>query len=240
MNFDVIAVSPHPDDAEIACSGTLIQLVDQGYRVGLVDLTEALLATRGDPLTRSDEAQNATEIMGIQKRFRLGLKEGALEPVTENLYKLVRLIRETRPYVILAPYAEDRHPDHSASSRLVQAACFWSGVTRYGDNQAPHRPHRLINYFLHWEGPVSFIVDISSTFDRKLKAIRSFHSQFLAHPGDRALTYISRPEFLEKIINRARYYGSKIGAEYGEPFYTHETNRVEDIVSWANTQGIVG
>jgi len=240
MNLDILAFGPHPDDVEIACSGTLIHQVDEGYKVGLVELTKARLATGGDPVTRNDESEAAMEIMGIRKRFQLDMIEGALHPTMDNLYRIVRLIRKTRPHLILAPYWDDRHPDHSVASNLIKEACFWSGVQKFGDNQLPHRPHRLIYYFLHWEGPVSFVVDISSTFDRKLKAIRSYHSQFLALPSDRSLTYISRPEFLEKIINRARYYGSLIGAEYGEPFCVKEMNRLENIMDWADTQGIVG
>ncbi len=239
-NVDILAVSPHPDDVELACSGTLIQLIDKGYRVALVEMTDALLSTTGDPVTRQVEAEAARKIMGVHERYQLGLKEGSLTPSGENLYRMVSLIRQTRPYIILSPYKEDRHPDHSATSQIVQTACFWAGVPKYGDNQAPHRPHRLINFFLHWEGPVSFVVDISSTFDRKLKAIRAYHSQFLAQPADRSYTYISRPEFLENIINRARYYGAQIGAEYGEAFHVRETLRVDDIMTWANIQGVVG
>lgn len=240
MNFDVLAFSPHPDDVELGCSGTLIHLVDAGYRIGLVDLTKAMLATGGDPLARGEEAHNAQEIMGITKRFQMDFKEGNLAAENANLYRLVSLIRELRPHLVLAPYHDDRHPDHSAAAKLIKEACFWAGVSKFGDNQPPHRPHRIISYFLHWEGPVSFVVDISSTFDRKLKAIRAYYSQFLALPGDRSLTYISRPEFLEKIINRARYYGSLIGSEYGEAFFVRETARIENIMDWANLQGIVG
>jgi LmbE family N-acetylglucosaminyl deacetylase len=141
---------------------------------------------------------------------------------------------------MLSPYHEDRHPDHSATSELVQAASFWAGVARFGDSQPPHRPHRVLNYFLHWEGPAAFIVDISSTFDRKLEAIRCYHTQFLTSPEDRSMTYISRPEFLEKIINRARNYGSQIGSEYGEAFYLREPQRVDNLVTWADMQGVVG
>ncbi len=240
MNLDVLAVSPHPDDVELGCSGTLIQLVDKGYRVGVAELTQALLSTGGDPVTREHESDAASKEMEIHRKYQFGLKEGNLHPTNENIYRLATLIRRTRPYLLFAPYFEDRHPDHCAASELAKAACFWAGVGKYGDNQPPHRPHRLVYYYLHWEGPVSFIVDISATFDRKLKAIRSYHSQFFAMPSDRSMTYISRPEFLEKIINRARYYGSKIGAEYGEPFFTREENRVEDVMTWANDQGVVG
>ena len=240
MNYDILAIGPHPDDVEIGCSGTLIDLVDRGYRVAIADLTEAALATRGDPLTRGNEAKQAVKIMKIHKRFQLDLKEGSLQPSIENISKLVTLIRTVRPNIMLSPYHEDRHPDHSATSDLVQAASFWAGVARFGDSQPPHRPHRVLNYFLHWEGPAAFIVDISSTFDRKLEAIRCYHTQFLASPEDRSMTYISRPEFLEKIINRARNYGSQIGSEYGEAFYLREPQRVDNLVTWADMQGVVG
>lgn len=240
MNYDVLAFSPHPDDVELGCSGTIINLADEGYKVGMVDMTNALLATGGDPLTRCEEAKAAQEIMGVTKRIQLDFKEGNLLTDHANLYRLVSVIRETRPHLVFAPYFEDRHPDHAASARLIKDACFWAGVSKFGDNQSPHRPHRLIYYFLHWEGPVSFVSDISSSFDRKLKAIRAYYSQFVALPGDRSLTYISRPEFLEKIINRARYLGSLIGSEYGEAFYVRETTRIENIMNWSNEQGIVG
>ncbi len=240
MNFDVIAVGPHPDDIEIGCGGTLINLVDAGYKVGMVDLTEAMLSTRGDRESRFDESNDALKIIGAAKRFQMGFFEGSLASNPGNIYELVALVRRTRPYVVLAPYWDDRHPDHVDASRLVQTACFWSGVSRYGDSQTPHRPHRLVYYFIHREGPVSFVVDISADFDRKLQAVRAYHSQFLAHPGQREMTYISRPEFLERIINRARYYGSLIGAEYGEPFFVREMNRVTDLVSWVGGQGVVG
>lgn len=240
MNSDVIAFSPHPDDVELGCGGTVIQLIDQGYRVGLVEVTSAKLSTAGDPLIRDKEAQNSHKVMGINDRIQMNMSEGALGPTNKNVYKIVKLIREKRPYIVLAPYPEDRHPDHSDVGKLIQAACFWSGVSKFGDNLPPHRPHRIINYFLHWEGPVSFIVDITSSFDRKLSAIRSYHSQFLTLPGDRAMTYISRPEFLEKIINRASYYGSRIGAEYGEPFFVKEITRIDNLMTWAEMQGIIG
>ena len=240
MNFDILAVGPHPDDVEIGASGTLINLVDRGYKVAIVDLTKAALATRGDPLTRGKEAEQASKIMRVHQRYQLDLKEGSLQPTVDNIYKLITLIRAVRPYLVIAPYHQDRHPDHSSASRLVHAACFWSGVSKYGDSQPPHRPHRVIYYFLHWEGPASFIVDISSSFDRKLQAIRCYHTQFMGAPDDQSMTYISRPEFIEKIINRARNYGSQIGAEYGEAFYSPEPQRVEDLMSWAKMQGIVG
>ncbi len=240
MAFDVLAIGAHPDDVEIGCGGALANLVDAGYRVGIVDLTEALLSSRGNLETRQHEAKDAMGIIGAKERFQMGFHEGSIRSGPGNVEKLVSLIRRTRPLIIFAPYSEDRHPDHMDASDLVHRAVFWAGVAKYGDSQSPHRPHRTLHYHIHWEGPVSLVVDISAGFDRKLKAIRAYRSQFLAQPGSGRMTYISRPEFLEKLISRARYYGALIGAEYGEPFYLHEMIRIEDSVKWAGEQGVVG
>jgi len=214
--------------------------VDRGYRIALTDLTEALLSTRGDALSRIKEAEAARAIIGAHKRIQLGLVESALNSDRESLGKVVNLIRQVQPHIVMAPYWDDRHPDHRDASLLIQTACFWAGVAKFGSDLPPHRPHRIAYYFLHREGPPSIIVDISAVFDRKLKAIRAYHSQFLVSPGEREITYISRPEFIEKIINRARYYGSLIGAEYGEALHIREPVRIDDLMVWAGTQGVVG
>ncbi len=246
MTYDILAIGPHPDDIELSCGGTIITMADNNYRVGIVDLTDANLSTRGNVEQRRQEADEAAKIMGVSKRFRLSLSEGALTPTPDNLKPLIKVIRQARPQIVLCPYWDDRHPDHVDASRLVQSACFWAGIAKYEvngtDDQilAPHRPHRVLYYFLHWEGPTSLVVDISSAFDRKLQTIRAFHSQFFARPSQDPVTYISRPEFLEKVINRARHFGSQIGTEYGEPFHVRETNQINDIVAWADSQGIVG
>ncbi len=232
MPLDVLAIGAHPDDVEIGCGGALINITDAGYRVGIADLTNALLSSRGTDEIRQREAKDGAEIIGAGERYQLGFHEGSISQGAGNLEVLVTLIRRTRPLIIFAPYSFDRHPDHMDASDLVHRAAFWAGVAKYGDGQSPHRPHRLIYYHVHWEGPVSIVVDISACFDRKLKAIRAYRSQFLSQPGDGRMTYISRPEFLEKLISRARYYGAQIGAEYGEPFYLQEMIRVDDPVKW--------
>lgn len=203
-------------------------------------MTKALLSTHGDQDTRHREARDGMEIIGAEERIQLGFFEGSIDVNSDYLNKLVSLIRKFRPLLVFIPWHEDRHPDHGDASKLIQKAVFWAGIAKYGDTQSPHRPHRVINYFIHWEGEISLVVDISACFDRKLKAIRAYRSQFLPQPGSGRMTYISRPEFLEKLISRARYYGSLIGAEYGEPFYVKEMNRVEDLMKWAGEQGVVG
>jgi bacillithiol biosynthesis deacetylase BshB1 len=240
MTIDALAIGPHPDDVELGCGGTLALLTDRGYRVAILDLTEATLSTRGDIPNRHKEANAAASVLGITGRYQLGLNETAIPSSPDALPKLVEIIRRHRPYLVLAPYWDDRHPDHSDASDLVRRAAFWAGVSKFGDRQPPHRPHRVVYYYLHRVADVSMVVDISVSFDRKLKAIRAFRSQFLPQPGSDAMTFISRPEFLENFISRARYFGSLIGAEYGEPFHIREMNRVEDLVAWAGLQGLVG
>ena len=240
QSLDVLAVGPHPDDAELGCGGTLAQLAGRGYRVAILDLTEAALSTQGSLPTRQAEAAAAARILGNLPRHQLGLWETAILSSPDALPKLVKFIRRHRPYLVLAPYGEERHPDHNDASELVRRACFWAGVAKYGGRQPPFRPHRLVYYYLHRVADVSLVVDISAGFERKLKAIRAYRSQFSPPPDGSGATFISRPEFLESIIARARYYGSLIGAEYGEPFHIRELNRVEDIVAWAKRQGGVG
>lgn len=240
MSCDVLAIGAHPDDIELSAGGTVALLADQGYRVGLLDLTRARLSTRGDEFTRQDEAAEAAQILGAHTRINLDALEGSLLSDPFTLNKLVSVIREQRPSLILSPYWEDRHPDHADASRLVQRAYFWSGVPKFGDDQPPHRPKRVVYYRSHWETETSLVVDISTTFDRKMAASRAYKSQFDLLPGEEPNTYISRPDFFDKVIARAKFFGSKIGAAYGEPFFVRETNKVTDLVMWADGQGEVG
>jgi len=237
---DVLAIGAHPDDVELTVGAAVALLARQGYRVAIADLTRARLSTRGDEATRAAEAAEAAKILGVADRINLDLSEGSLLDDREPLHRLVSLIRETRPGLILAPYWEDRHPDHSDASRLIQRAYFWAGVSKFGDDQPPHRPKRVAYYFSHWETTPSFVVDVSETFELKMQSARAYRSQFELPPGEEANTFISRPDFLQRIVARAEYFGSRIGARYGEPFLVREMNRVEDVVRWAAEQGEVG
>ncbi len=240
MTCDVLAIGAHPDDIELGVGGTLALLARQGYNCALLDLTRAGLSTRGDVVTRAKEASAAAALLGAKGRINLDLNEGSLLTDPKGLYKLVSAIRELRPKLILAPYFEDRHPDHGDASELVQKAYFWAGASKYGDDQPPHRPGRVAYYFCHREGPCSMVVDVSETFETKLASVRAYGSQFDTLSGETPNTYISRPEFMERVKNRARYYGMQIGAAYGEPLFVRETQRIIDLMKWTSEQGDVG
>lgn len=215
---DVLAIGAHPDDAEIGCAGVLIMSADAGRRVAVADLTAGELATHGSPDERATEARRAAEIMGLSQREALGLPDGGLGTKHEQRAAVVNLLRELRPRIVLAPQAEDRHPDHAAAGELTRAACFLAGVAKFGHG-SPHRPSRLYHYMLHQPFTPSFVVDITAVWERKLAAAGAYASQF-GLPSDEARTAIGGRRFLELLEDRASLYGAMIGVERGEAFRT--------------------
>ncbi len=228
--LDVLAVAAHRDDVELSCGGTLVRLRGMGYRVGIADLTAGEMGTRGTPEQRRAEADAAAQVMGISYRVNLGLPDGNLQPTSEATDAIIRLIRATRPALLLVPYPEDRHPDHAVAGRMVPEAAFRAGFKKWDTGQPPHRPLAVIYYMCHYEFIPSFVVDVTEQWPTKIAAVRCYASQ-VAVPGaptDEDPTYISSPEFFEQLEARGRYFGSKIAARYGEPFFYRGTLRIDD------------
>jgi bacillithiol biosynthesis deacetylase BshB1 len=234
MKLDILAIGAHPDDVELCCGGTVIKLVKQGRHVGIVDLTAGELGTRGTAERRAHESAEATKLMGNQVRVNLGIPDGNIENSFENRLKLIRVIREYRPDVLLIPYPVDRHPDHEHAHVLCREAAFYSGLEKIsmsqgGKDQEPYRP-RASYYYMHWFDFVpSFVVDISDEFDQRMKVMRAYTSQFHNPQSSERETILSKPEFLETIRTRLEYYGHKIGVKYGEPFFSPHAMKVEDL-----------
>ncbi len=112
MKLDVLAIGAHPDDIDLSCGGTVIKLGRQGYSVGLIDLTEGELGTRGSREIRLQEAEKARIILGASVRENLRLPDGNIDNTPENRLQLIRVIRRYRPEILLIPHDTDRHPDH--------------------------------------------------------------------------------------------------------------------------------
>jgi N-acetylglucosamine malate deacetylase 1 len=226
-----MAMAAHPDDVEISCSGTLIKLAQQGYRVGVLDLTRGEMGTRGTPEDREAEAAAAAKIMGLTVRENAGRPDGFLKDDQETVMSVIHYLRKWRPALWIVPCSEERHPDHAAAGRVGLEAAFLAGLRKIETGQKPFRPTWTLQYFCRLDTAYSFIVDVSSAFDQKLDAIKAYHSQFdLA--SDQPQTYISRPQFMDMIIARNKFYGSKIEAAYGEPFLSREALRVDDPVAF--------
>ncbi len=234
--LDALAIGPHRDDVELSCGATLVKLRKLGYRVGIADLTAGEMGTRGTARERAEEARCAAKALGITYRVNLGLPDARIEPDAHTMDTLIRLIRATRPTLVLAPHPEEgRHPDHGVTGRMVPAAVFRAGLAKWDTGQAHHRPLRVIHYMMHSLFLPTFVVDVTEEWEAKMAAIRCYASQLSvpgADPGGEP-TYISSPHFLGTIEARGRYYGAQIATTYGEAFYQREIMRVEDPMSLA-------
>ncbi len=214
--LDVLAFSPHPDDAEIGCGGALALAARRGQRVGLVDLTDGERATRGSPERRAAEKEEATRTLGLSERIALGLPDGGLGQSREAIALVVDVLRDSSPRTVLVPNDVDRHPDHEEAARLVRRGCFEAGLGSVG-NGALHRPAHQFSYMAHSPFDPSFVLDISEVWEQKQAAVTCYRSQFSPDGGETA-TALSGAGFLEVLEVRARWFGALIGARHGEPY----------------------
>jgi bacillithiol biosynthesis deacetylase BshB1 len=240
ISIDFLAFGAHPDDIELCCAGTLIKLAQQGYRTAAITLTRGEAGTRGTPEIRQKEFDAAAAMMQVAAHRQLDMPDGAIEETYENKLKLVRVIRELRPRVVATVHWESRHPDHLHTSNLVRESAMIAGLknlTAEGERARlgePWRPFRVLYYPERYEIPPSFVVDISDSFEQKMRAVYAHESQFhgpnMSKYGAEK-TSISRPEFLEFIETRNRYWGAMIGVKYGEAFVAREPVRIDDPVA---------
>jgi bacillithiol biosynthesis deacetylase BshB1 len=236
MKLDVLAIGAHPDDVELSAGGTVVKLVRQERKVGLVDITRGELGTRGSAEIRETEAAEAARALGVAMRTNLGIPDGDIVNNAENRAKLIKVIRRHRPEILLIPYSVDRHPDHENANVLCREAWFHSGLKRIeteedGKPQEAFRP-RAYYCFMQWfEFTPSFIVDISGEIEDRMTAAKAFRSQFFDPESKDPDTSLSNPRFLEWVKTRLAYYGSKIGVEYGEPFFSPHPIRIDDVWS---------
>ena len=239
--FDVVAFGSHPDDVELCAGGTLAGMVKKGYRTGIVDLTRGELGSRGTPALRETEAAEAARILGASRRVNLGIPDGHIKNSPKNRIKVIRELRAMRPDLILISAPDCRHPDHPAGARLVADAVFQSGLVKIetvddaGMPQAAWRPHHVLHYMQSIEFEPTLIVDVSDHWSERTQAVQAFASQVFNPdytPGDdEPETFISNPAFLEWWDARAKTFGYRIGATYGEPFlYRHGPIGTDDLL----------
>jgi bacillithiol biosynthesis deacetylase BshB1 len=233
MALDLLAIGPHRDDVELTCGGTLIKAVDDGRTVGILDLTQGEMGTRGSAELRAQEAEIARQHMGVHVRENLGLPDAGIRNDDDTRATLVRVIRKLRPRVVIAPAPRGRHPDHRRTTELVRDACFLAGLRKYapGDHE-PFRPFKLLHVITYREDYTkpTFVVDITAQFERKLAAIQVYGSQFdgLTQAGE---VYPNGEPLYDIVRHHAAHYGSLIRVQYGEPFFTDETMDVRDVTS---------
>jgi len=227
MNLDVLVFAAHPDDAELSMGGTIARFTSNGLKVGVVDLTKAELSTRGDVKTRAKETTEASKILKLKIRENLGFEDGNISISQNSIKKVSEVIRKYKPAIVFAPYFNDRHPDHIDVSKLIKRAVFSSGLEKLktslsGKSQLPYRPKKIFYYMQTYLFEPSFIVDISEYFHIKMKSVHAFKSQFHNPVLKKEDTFISKPEFIDYVEARAKFYGFQIRKKYGEPFCCDE------------------
>ncbi|HET7506381.1 MAG TPA: bacillithiol biosynthesis deacetylase BshB1 [Kofleriaceae bacterium] len=230
---DVLAFGPHPDDVELFCGGTVIRLGELGYSTAVVDLTRGELASHGTLEERARETEAASAELGLAFRDNLGLPDTGLAPTPDQLAAVVGALRRWRPELVLAPWIEDRHPDHAAAGQLVARAVFLAGVRKFAPDRGERFvPRQLLHYAMRHRMTPSFIVDTSAAAARKARAIACYASQVTRRGtgGDADPTLISSPRATEAIELRDRYYGTMIGVSHGEPVRSPGVPGLVDLV----------
>lgn len=234
LKLDILVIAAHPDDAELSCSGTIAAQVAKGYKVGIVDLTQGEMGTRGTPEIRLQESENAARILNLSARENLGFKDIYFKDDEEHQHKLIQIIRKYQPEIVLANAITDRHPDHEKGSSLATNACFMSGLRKIetsfeGKAQNPWRPKFVYHYIQNNLIEPNFIVDITPFWQTKIESILAFRSQFYDASNSEPQSFISDPEFLPFIEARARELGHRIFTKYGEGFTKERFIGVHDL-----------
>ncbi len=235
---DILAVGVHPDDVELSCSGTLLRHISMGKTIGLLDLTQGELGSRGTPELRLEEATKSAQIMGAKFRWNLGMADGFFNYTPDNINKIITAIRDCQPTIVIANSLKDRHPDHGRAAKLVADACYYSGllkietIGREGKNQEKWRPNAVYHYIQDHNLTPDFVVDITPFMDKKMELILAFGSQFYnpaAKEENEVSTPISGKQFFDFLRAKAATYGRIANFDYAEGFNTARTPGVTNL-----------
>ena len=234
MTLDILAFGAHPDDIELGCAGTLAKEISKGKTVGIIDLTQGELGTRGNAQTRKEEATEAAHILGISVRENLKFSDGFFTNDKSHQLEIIKKIRQYQPEIVLCNAIKDRHIDHGKGNQLVCDAIFLSGLVKIethvnGQPQEPWRPKQVYHYIQWQDITPDFVVDISGFMDKKLKAVFAYKTQFYDPDSQAPETPISSKNFTDSITYRARNLGRLVGTEYAEGFTAERYPAVDSL-----------
>jgi N-acetylglucosamine malate deacetylase 1 len=225
---DILAIAAHRDDVEQTCGGTLLRMASRGLRTAILDLTQGEAGTRGSTRERAQEAAEAARLLGVGRRQALDLPDGVIENTIENRIKIVHVLRQWRPRVVILPYWQARHPDHATTGTLGYDACFLSGLAKVETGSLPHRPFKIVYASLYADVRPSFIVDITPFIEQRHTALMAYRSQY-ANQAAGSSIFVPEEEIRERTFAEARHYGLLAGVRYGEPFVQKEVGLVDDL-----------
>jgi bacillithiol biosynthesis deacetylase BshB1 len=226
MSVDVLFFGAHPDDVEWGAGGIALLLRDGGASFAIVDMTNGEMGSRGTPEQRQGESATAAKFLGASSRESLNLPDCGLLDSPNNRKLVANAIRRYRPKLVLAPYWEDRHPDHAAAGLIVRNSQLYCALTKLDDPNPPHKPGAFLFYPLHQFEQPSFVVDTTSVFQRKLELMRIHRSQFEKTAEEFGVIAHGVGDYLFGLESRDRYFGSLVGARYGEAFVSDRPVRL--------------
>lgn len=218
MKLDILAIGAHPDDVELGCGATIAKMVAGGKKVGIIDLTQGELGTRGSAEIRAKESAEAAKILGVEVRENMKFRDGFFINDENHQMELIKKIRQYRPDIVLANAIDDRHIDHGKGSDLVEKACFLAGLKRIETGQEAWRPKRIFHYIQWFPLKPDFILDVSGYLEKKKEACLAYSTQFYDPKNTDPNTPISSKTFQESIEYRAKDLGMLIGTDAGEGF----------------------
>jgi bacillithiol biosynthesis deacetylase BshB1 len=228
--LDILALAAHRDDVEQTCAGTLLKMAERGYRTGILDLTHGEMGTRGTAEDRANEAAEAARILKVSWRHALDIPDGRVENTWDNKLKVVRVLREQRPRVLILPYWEGRHPDHYTASILGYEAAFLSGLAKLPLEGSAHRPFKIIYASLYRDVRPTFVVDITDQFETRFASLMAYKSQFTDQEAGSGI-FPAQKEIRARVESMARFYGMLGGVTYAEPFVQKEIGLVDDVMA---------
>jgi bacillithiol biosynthesis deacetylase BshB1 len=237
MKLDLLAIAAHPDDVELSCGGTLLQMAHSGYKTGILDLTAGEMGTRGTPEIRATEAASAAKLLRVSWRGNLGVPDSDVQPSRQHKLRLASVIRQLRPKTVILPYWEARHPDHYHASTLGYEGCFLAGLKQLPLDGDPHRPFKILYSTVYAQVRPTFVVDITPHFEQRRRAILAYSSQFRPGKGEptrkfkKANVFLAIDRLEDQMNLLARHFGEMIGVKYGEPFLVKELMQVRDVVN---------
>lgn len=229
-DIDILAIAAHRDDVEQTCGGTLLKAAERGQRTAILDLTRGEMGTRGSASDREREAADAARILRVAWRQALDIPDARVENTFENRLKIVAVVRELRPRVVIVPYWQGRHPDHYNASTLAYEACFLAGLKKLDLAGEPHRPFKIVYASLYADVRPTFVVDITAQFERRLEALFAYRSQYEDQASGGGL-FPAHAEIRTRIEAMARFYGLAAGVTFAEPFVQKEVGLVEDLLA---------
>ena len=229
MKLDILVFGAHPDDVELGCGGTIIKEIQNGRKVGVIDLTRGELGTRGSVSDRDEESKNASSIMGLTIRDNMNFKDGFFKDDEKHKLEIIKKIRLYRPDIVITNALSDRHPDHPRSSQITIDACFLSGLEKIKTKQDIWRPSSIYHYIQYNNLTADFIIDISKQINIKIDAVKSYKTQFYNPKSNESKTLISSKDFLESIKYRAKDLGRQSDCKYAEGFIAHQLPRVDSL-----------